>query len=181
MSQVYTQWMHKWIDTQLRPDQQDKKWNQKTSIFNAYVKKTFGGKAFIIAVLQCGSSLMPSGAAEHAQKFRDDTARTIACLEELVDWLDRFGAAYVGHKKDPATQKAREYSWERLWPKWIDSRATTTSVAPAHGSKTSSPSNHIAARSAGVHELGLPRVPLSPRLVPTSPLGTRSDPSAGAR
>ena len=25
VSQVYTEWMHKWIDTQLRPDQQNKK------------------------------------------------------------------------------------------------------------------------------------------------------------
>ena len=73
-------------------------------------KKTFGGKAFIIAVLQCGSSLMSSGAAEHDEKFRDNTARTIACLEELVDWLARFGAAFVAHKADPATQKARQYS-----------------------------------------------------------------------
>ena len=110
MSQVYTKWMHKWIGTQLRPDQQGKTWSQKTSIFNVYVKKTFGGKAFIVAILQCGSALMPSGAAEHAQKFRDNKERTIACLEELVDWLERFGAAYVDHKTDPATQKARQYS-----------------------------------------------------------------------
>ena len=53
---------------------------------------------------------MPSGAAEHAQTFPDNKTRTIACLEELVDWLDRFGAAYVDHKRNPATQKARQYA-----------------------------------------------------------------------
>ena len=110
VSKVYTDWMHEWLRTKLRDDQLRKTTSQKTSIFNAYVKKTFGGKAFVIAVLQCGSTLMPSGAAEHAHKYRNNETRTIACLEELVDWLARFGAAYVGHKKDPATQKAREYS-----------------------------------------------------------------------
>ena len=53
---------------------------------------------------------MPSGAAEHAHKLPNNEKCTIACLEELVEWLGRFGAAYVGHKKDPATQKACEYS-----------------------------------------------------------------------
>ena len=53
---------------------------------------------------------MPSGAAEHAQKFRDNTARTMACLEELVDWLARFATAWAAHKADPASQKARQYS-----------------------------------------------------------------------
>ena len=53
---------------------------------------------------------MPSGAAEHAEKVPDNKTRTIACLEELVDWLDRFGAAYVDHKRNPATQKARQYA-----------------------------------------------------------------------
>ena len=27
-----------------------------------------------------------------------------------MDWLVRFGAAYVNHKRDPATQNARQYS-----------------------------------------------------------------------
>ena len=110
VAKVYTDWMHEWLRTKLTPEQEVKPTRQKTSIFNAYVKKTFGGKAFIVAVLQCGSTLMPSGAAEHAEKFPDNKTRTIACLEELVDWLDRFGAAYVNHKTDPASQKARQYS-----------------------------------------------------------------------
>ena len=110
VAKVYTEWMHEWLRTMLRDDQLRKTTSQKTSIFNAYVKKTFGGKAFVIAVLQCGSTLMPSGAAEHAHKYRNNQTRSIACLDELVNWLDRFGAAYVGHRKDPATQIAREYS-----------------------------------------------------------------------
>ena len=76
--------------------------------FAVKVKYMYG--AVVIAVLQCGSTLMPSGAAEHAHMFRNNEARAIACLEELVEWLARVADAYVAHKKDPATQRAREYS-----------------------------------------------------------------------
>ena len=84
--------------------------SQKTSIFGAWVRQTFGSKALLMAILQSGPNLMPSGAPEHARDFSGPEERALRCLEELVAWLARFADALVEHRNKDPTQEARRRS-----------------------------------------------------------------------
>ena len=66
VAKLFTTWTHDWLKNNLRPHQQSKTWSQKSSIFGALVRNTFGSKAFLLAMFQCGLNIMPSGAPEHA-------------------------------------------------------------------------------------------------------------------
>ena len=39
---TYTGWMHEWLAKELRPEQKSKTKSQKSSIFGAWVRTTFG-------------------------------------------------------------------------------------------------------------------------------------------
>ncbi len=53
---VQTTWMNRWILRELRLEQRSTAMGEKTNIFSAYVRQTFGGKAFVLAVIQWGST-----------------------------------------------------------------------------------------------------------------------------
>ena len=110
MGKTYVEWMHEWIRTELREDQKGKKHCSKTSIFAAYVRNTFGSKAFLMAMLQYGPNLMPSGAAKHACDFPDKQTRAVKCLEELLEWLSSFADAFTDHRSKDEMQEARQRS-----------------------------------------------------------------------
>jgi hypothetical protein len=89
---------HEWIRTQLTSKQENLPMNKKTSIYNAWAHKTFGSKAFFMAVLDLGSNMMPSDASEHAHRFSSEESRALHCLDDLVIWLARFADAVTAHQ-----------------------------------------------------------------------------------
>ena len=110
VAKLYTGWMHEWLAKNLCQDQQDRKMSQKTSIFGAWVRNTFGSKAFLMATLQTGLNMMPSGAPEHAHMFPSKAARATTCLQELVSWLSVFADTVTHHKTSTSFKQARQYS-----------------------------------------------------------------------
>ena len=107
---LYTDWMHERLRDHLRPEHKRKTPSQKSSIFGAWIRKTFGSKAFLMAIWQTGLNIMPSGAPEHARKFPSASDRALQCLMELLSWLALFADAYAKHRRADATKKAREQS-----------------------------------------------------------------------
>lgn len=83
---------------------------QKTSIFAAWVRSTFGSKAFLMAMFQTGLNMMPSGAPEHARNFPTEAARATKCLQELLTWLALFANTVAQHKCSSSSQQARQMS-----------------------------------------------------------------------
>ena len=71
---------------------------KKSSIYTAWVRNTFGSRAFLHAVLELGVNIMPNGAPEHAHRFRTEESRARHCLEELIMWLARFADAVSSHQ-----------------------------------------------------------------------------------
>ena len=110
VAKIFTRWMHDFIATELRSDQQAKKESQKTSIFSAWVRNTFGSKAFLCAILQNGFNIMPSGAPEHAPKFASEAARATHCLGEVLLWLAKFADDYTEHRNKQSSIEARKRS-----------------------------------------------------------------------
>ena len=106
LAKLWTDWMHQWLSTQLTPEQQVKKPNEKTSIFGAWVYREFGGKHFVFAMWQTGLTWAPTpelinsnynGALEHVAKH-------------FASWTRRVARAVSRHKQDEATQEARRRS-----------------------------------------------------------------------
>ena len=107
---TYRGWMHAWLAKELRPEQKSKTKSHKSSIFGAWVRTTFGSKAFLCAMLQFGPTLMPRGSAKHASRFESQEKRAMQCLEELLKWLSQFADALMKHHENKATQVARQRS-----------------------------------------------------------------------
>ena len=146
VGKTYVEWMHEWIRTELRQDQKGKKHNSKTSIFAAYVRNTFGSKAFLMAMLQYGPNLMPSGAAKHACDFPDKQTRAVKCLEELLEWLSSFADAFTDHRSKEEMQEARQRSGTQrgqsgLTPEQHQRRAWRNNGRPLAGRKADSGSS----------------------------------------
>ena len=106
LASMWTEWMHNWIKTQLTDEQQKYKPAKKTSIFNAWVYSTFGGRHFVMAMWQTGMTWAPTpqllnsdynGALEHVAKH-------------FASWTRRVAAAVSRHKQHEATQEARRRS-----------------------------------------------------------------------
>ena len=60
LAKMYTAWMHEWLRTNLSLKQQGYKFNQKSSIFCAWLKNNYGGKAFVMALWQTGIQWAPT-------------------------------------------------------------------------------------------------------------------------
>ena len=106
LAKMWTDWMHQWMLTQLTPEQQTQKTSSKTSIFNAWVYRDFGGKHFVMAMWQTGLTWAPSrdllnhdynGAVEHVARY-------------FASWTRRVARAVSRHKQDDATQEATRRS-----------------------------------------------------------------------
>ena len=54
LANLYTTWMHEWLRENLTQKQQSFDNKQKSSIFAAFLKKNYGGKAFVMALWQTG-------------------------------------------------------------------------------------------------------------------------------
>ena len=106
---------HQWIDTELEPKQMNLPMRKKTSIYNVWVRKTFGSKAFFIAMLEQGLNMMPSGAPEHAHRFISEESRARHCLQELVLWLARLADAVTAHQDVADAGDVRRKSGTERW------------------------------------------------------------------
>ena len=102
--------MHDWLEEHPTPEQVKETASQKTSIFGVWVRKTFGSKAFLCATFQCGLTLMPSGAPEHACHFTSHESRAIQCMQEVMNWLAAFADALIAHRASAAYKKAQQRS-----------------------------------------------------------------------
>ena len=107
---IFTTWAHDSFANQLRPDQKTKLERQKSSIFSAWVRNTFGSKALLRASLQNGFNITPSGAPENARNFQSKEARATQCLEEVLSWLAKFADDYSDRKSKPSSIQARQRS-----------------------------------------------------------------------
>jgi hypothetical protein len=106
IAKMWTQWMWKWLNTSLRPDQQRKRDSQKTSIFGAYVRKTYGNKSFVLALMQTGVTWAPP-----LDLVRQDHAAASKHIRtHFVAWVRNVLDAMVRHRTDPQTVAAKRRS-----------------------------------------------------------------------
>ena len=95
--------MHEWLETGLRQDQRNAPSCQKSSIFNAFVKRTYARKHFVLAVFECGFAWFPDAhlisASEHVATER--------IMSAFCAWLLEFVDAVERHKNRPETRKAQ--------------------------------------------------------------------------
>jgi hypothetical protein len=89
---------HQWSSTELKPKQKKLAMRKKTSIYNAWVRNKFGSRVFLLAALELGLNMMPSGAPDHAHRFFTEESRARHCLEEMVVWLARLADAVSAHQ-----------------------------------------------------------------------------------
>ena len=71
---IFTRWMDEWLEENLRADQRTRPRARRTSLFVAYLKRAYGGKYFVMALLETGLNWSPPsdpvGATEHfGQQF----------------------------------------------------------------------------------------------------------------
>ena len=103
VAKAYTNWTHHWIENELRPDQQRLDYSNKTSIFNAYLRRIYGSKYFVLALISTGITWgfppweVPRGATEHT-------------ANHLADWFRRLAASIDQHRQDEETRRARKRS-----------------------------------------------------------------------
>ena len=72
--QMMNSWRREWISQNLTPEQEQKEDGDTGSIFNAFLRRTYGGKKFVCAIWQTGASWMPPpGAAEHEEQMLQST------------------------------------------------------------------------------------------------------------
>ena len=88
--------MHQFIRDDLRPDQKRKRASHKSSCFAAMLKNKYGGKRFVMAILQTGTSWRDSDGGNDVAK--------------LVEWILAVSAAITEHKNDPAVAVQRQKS-----------------------------------------------------------------------
>ena len=106
LAQMHSEWMTQWLAESLTEEQRNKPRNKRTSMFNAHLKKEFGGKHFVMALWQTGITWAPSCAM--TQENPDGAAKHVAT--ELVSWIRKVTLALEAHKKDPATVEATRRS-----------------------------------------------------------------------
>jgi hypothetical protein len=95
-------WSHlldEFLNGDLRPEQQDKTSSQKRSIFNTVMKKRYGSKHFVLAVLQTGSGWL----GEHAQESQQKVL--VHCL---LRWIHRVQAAVQTYETSLSYLNARQ-------------------------------------------------------------------------
>ena len=56
---MWLEWQREWFAENLTPEQYQKKWLQKTSIWNDFIKRAAGSKHFVMAFWQTGVPWAP--------------------------------------------------------------------------------------------------------------------------
>jgi len=123
LGEMWTAWQRDWFDKNLRPEQDIKTWNQKTSIFNTWTWNTVGGKHFVMAVWQTGMTWAPSS----DQIKNDYPAALKHVATHFASWTRKLARSVANHKADPRTAEARTRSGTSkghgLTPQQVQDRA----------------------------------------------------------
>ena len=98
--------MHDWLDRNLTENQWKKPHSDRTSIFAAYMKHAYGGKYFLMALLQEGISWAP----DVHQVHEDPAGASEDVAHKFIGWLERVMVAIAEHKEHPQTKDARRRS-----------------------------------------------------------------------
>ena len=102
-AEIWTRWCNEWLAENLTAQQQRYRWSQKTSIFGAYMRRTYGSKKFFFALLETGItwaapkdllSSDPDSAAEHV-------------VGHFVKWVQRVTNSIDQHAAADTTVQAR--------------------------------------------------------------------------
>ena len=102
LARMWTDWQRAWFAESLTPEQSQKKWSQKTSIWNAFIKRKAGTKHFVMAFWQTGVPWAPplemlnsnlTGALEHV-------------ATNFARWMRQLARSVAYHKRLPATEEA---------------------------------------------------------------------------
>ena len=105
-ARIFTRWMDEWIKENLRADQLTRARSRQTSIFSAYLKRVYGGKYFVMALLETGFDWSPS-----LQQVRSDPlGATEHVGKHFCVWLKALLEAIRNHKMQPDTMESRRRS-----------------------------------------------------------------------
>jgi hypothetical protein len=107
---VWKDWCADWLEHELRPDQMLLRPSQKTSIFNVWVRKTYGSKHVLCGLLETGLTWAPP--QEFVGKDFDGAAEHVA--KNFVLWFQRLIESMRRHKEDPDTVAACARSFHGL-------------------------------------------------------------------
>jgi hypothetical protein len=106
LARMWTDWQREWFKENLTPEQSQKKWSQKTSIWNAFIKRAAGTKHFVMAFWQMGCPWAPplemlnsdpTGALEHV-------------ATHFAQWTRQLARSVTYHKNRPETREAIQRS-----------------------------------------------------------------------
>ena len=103
---IWSDWCHDWINSELFPYQQAKPFREKSSFFNAWVKKTYGSKHILLALLETGLTWAPP--PDMVEGDFDSASKHVA--KNFVIWLQQLTQAVKKHKENPHTVAARARS-----------------------------------------------------------------------
>ena len=83
---IHTTWCNEWLRDNLTEKQRGYRRSQQTSIFGAWLRNHYGGKRFVMAIIETGLSwATASGAAEHTGS--PDTDIVIGAPEPTITKL----------------------------------------------------------------------------------------------
>ena len=106
LGDMWTAWQKHWFASNLTPQQQRKKWSQKTSIFNTWAWTNLGGKHFVIAVWQTGMTWAPP--SDLLKSNFEGALRHVAT--HFASWTRRLARSVAIRKANPQTEEARTRS-----------------------------------------------------------------------
>ena len=110
VSKCWNTMMNEWLATNLRSDQEELKTARKTSIFGAYLNRTYGSKQFVIAIWESGLSWCPEKAHERWNVGAPQQDAAQAILFSFCAWLEKVMAALCRRQNNPSTAHAQERS-----------------------------------------------------------------------
>ena len=110
-ARIHNDWMDEWLANNLEEYQRKKPRYKQTSIWNAYLRSEYGGKHFMMALLETGIVWGPS--LNLFQASRVSAAEHVG--QSFCIWLQRVLDAIERHKSLEQTQQARRRSGNRKY------------------------------------------------------------------
>ena len=105
-AKIHNDWQNEWLQENIRPDQRKKTGSKQTSIWDAHLKKVYGGKHFVMALLETGIVWEPS--------LKDVQEKAVDAVEHVgrcfCGWLRSVLNAIDKDKKEDETVQARRRS-----------------------------------------------------------------------
>jgi len=121
LAHIHNLWCDKWLIDNLAEEQLQKTDSQQTSIFSAWMRRNYGSKRFVMAILETGMSWATmSGAAEHIGTVCDANEHGIAIvgpqqtMTKFIDWIVQVVKAIDMHKNEPSVKKKRNEAYNRV-------------------------------------------------------------------